>query len=75
MDILLKDQIAEVRRDVRLHLRNIVGIVIRGEKHFERSPQGEWNEATDKVKNHHRLSYVRAWAELKRLQGRPRASY
>ena len=68
MDTLLKDQIAEVRQDVRLHLRNIVGIIMQGEKHFERSAQGDWVDVTDKVKDHHRRSFARLWPYLQQLR-------
>lgn len=70
MDTLLKDQIAEVRQDVRLHLRNIVGIIMRGEKHFERSAQGDWVDVTNKVKDHHRRSFARLWPHLQQLRQR-----
>ncbi len=69
MDILLKDQMAEIRQEVRLHLRNIVGIVVCGEKHFERSAQGDWVDVTNKVKDHHRRSFAVLWPDLQRLQG------
>lgn len=66
MKSLLKDQVRELRQDVRLHLNNIVGILIHGDRHYRYMRNGERIEVTQETLKRHRIAFAALRPDLQR---------
>ncbi|NBB47108.1 hypothetical protein GVN24_02340 [Rhizobium sp. CRIBSB] len=66
MKSLLKAQVRELRQDVRLHLNNIVGILIHGDRHYRYMRSGEKIDVTQQTLKRHRSAFAALWPDLQR---------